>query len=105
MKVDITRRDELMGFLNNLLENTEAKWGLMKPQNMIEHLAKTLGFSNGKLQLAQRTTDEEANLAKQLLIYTDVEMARGIKSSLHGSCPDPFKFRSLSEAIKNLNEE
>lgn len=42
MKADITNRKELNIVLNKLTDKTEAKWGLMKPQNMIKHLARTL---------------------------------------------------------------
>lgn len=105
MKIDITKRAELNALLNNLTENTEAKWGLMNPQNMVEHLAKTLQYSNGKKQIAQRTTEEEARRAKEALIYTDMEMPKGIKSSLAGEFPDPFEHATLEEAKKTLDDE
>jgi oxepin-CoA hydrolase/3-oxo-5,6-dehydrosuberyl-CoA semialdehyde dehydrogenase len=54
----------------------------MKPQNMVEHLAKTLQYSNGKKEIAQRTTEEEGLKAKQAFIYTDAEMPMGLKSPL-----------------------
>jgi len=81
MKIDITNRQELNTLLNKLTEYTQPKWGQMKSQNMVEHLAKTLQFSNGKKEIAQRTTEEEGLKAKQGFIYTDVEMSIGLKSS------------------------
>ena len=105
MKIDITKRKQLNILLNNLKEDTPAGWGLMKPQNVVEHLAKTLQCSNGKKQLAQRSSEHEGNLAKQAFIYTDLEMSKGIKSPLAGELPDPFKFSSLDEAKRNLNNE
>jgi len=105
MKIDITKRAELNALLYNLRENTEAKWGLMNPQNMIEHLAKALEYSNGKKQIAQRTTEEEAKRAKEMMIYTDAEMPKGIKGSLAGEFPDPIQFPYLDEAKNNLNKE
>ncbi len=105
MKADITNRKELNIFLNNLTDNTEPKWGLMKPQNMIEHLTKTLQFTNGKKQAALRSTENEAKIAKEEFIYTDIEMARGLKSALAGDVADPFEFSSLEEAKNNLNNE
>jgi hypothetical protein len=105
MKVDITKRSELDDLLTRLEAHTTPAWGLMKPQNMIEHLAKTLQFSNGKKQIAQRASDEEAHQAKQAFIYTDVEMPLGLKSSLAGETADPFELPNLEEAKKHLNQE
>jgi hypothetical protein len=105
MKVDITNRKELNTLLNYLTDNTQPKWGQMKPQSMIEHLAKTLQFSNGKKEIAQRNSDEEALRAKQNFIYTDVEMPMGLKSLLVGEGPIPFELSSLDEAKENLKKE
>lgn len=105
MKVDIANRQELNSLLNNLTENTQPKWGQMKSQNMVEHLAKALQYSNGKKEIAQRTTEEEGLKAKQAFIYTDVEMPMGLKSPLVGECPIPFEFSSMVEAKENLNKE
>ncbi len=105
MKIDISKREELNSLLNNLTENTQAQWGLMMPQNMIEHLAKTLQYTNGKREIAQRTTEQEANAAKQALIYTDMEIPKGLKSPLAGELPDLFEFADLNEAKRNLNNE
>ena len=106
MKVDITNRQELNSLLNNLTENTQPKWGSLKAQNMVEHLAKTLQYSNGKKEIAQRNSDEEALKAKQNFLYTDAEMSMGLKSPLlPGEGPIPFEFSSLDEAKKNLNKE
>jgi hypothetical protein len=105
MKVEITNRQELNSLLKKLIEDSQPKWGQMKPQNMIEHLVKTLEFSNGKREIAQRTSDEEALKAKQNFIYTDAEMPMGLKSSLMGDGPIPFEFSNLEEAKNNLNKE
>lgn len=106
MKVNIINRPELNSLLNNLTENTQPKWGQMKPQNMVEHLAMVLQHTNGKKEAPQRVTDEEALKAKQFLIYTDAEMSKGLKTPLlpaEGSIP--FEFSSLDEAKRNLNKE
>lgn len=106
MKVDITNRSELNSLLNNLTYNTQPKWGSLKAQNMVEHLAKTIQYSNGKKEIAQRTTEEEGLKAKQAFIYTDMEMSMGIKSPLlPADGPIPFEFSTLDEAKKNLNKE
>jgi len=42
MTVDITKRKEFEALLNNLAETAEARWGLLKPQHMIKHLAVSI---------------------------------------------------------------
>ena len=106
MKVNITNRKGLHSLLSNLTENTQPKWGSLKAQNMIEHLAKTLQYSNGKKEIAQRGSDEEALKARQAFIYTDVEMSMGLRSPLLPAAgPVPFEFSDLEEAKMNLNKE
>jgi hypothetical protein len=104
-RVDITNRKELNSILSRLTELSVAKWGIMQPQNMIEHLIKTLQYSNGKKEIAQKSTDEEAKQAKAGFIYTDVEMPIGLKSSLAGETPDPLQYADLDAAKQQLNKE
>ncbi|HJW16797.1 MAG TPA: hypothetical protein VJ499_06745 [Flavisolibacter sp.] len=103
--INIRNREELNSLLQRLTEQTEARWGLMKPQHMIEHLVKTLQHSNGKKEIAQKSTDEEAKQAKAAFIYTDVEMPMGLKSSLAGETPDPLQYADLDTAKQQLNKE
>lgn len=106
MKLDITNRPALNALLDKLTENTQPKWGQMKAQNMVEHLAAILQYTNGKKQLLQRTTEEEGLKAKQAFIYTDAEMSMGLKTPLlPADGPIPFEFSSLDEAKRNLNKE
>lgn len=105
MKVDITNRKELNGLLEKGMHDTKASWGIMKFQNMIEHLAMIMQYTNGKKTIAQRTTDEEAMAARQALIYTDAEIPKGLKSPLLGDVAEPFQFSNLEEAKKDLNEQ
>jgi oxepin-CoA hydrolase/3-oxo-5,6-dehydrosuberyl-CoA semialdehyde dehydrogenase len=104
-RIDITNRKELNNTLSRLTELSVSKWGIMQPQNMIEHLIKTLQYSNGKKEIIQKSTEEEAKQAKAAFIYTDVEMPMGLKSSLAGETPDPFEFADLEEAKYQLNQE
>ena len=90
MTIDIRKREELHTLLNQLTEKTEARWGLMKAQNMIEHLAKVLQYSNGKKQIEQRVTDQEAQAAKAAFLYTDMDMPKGLKSR-SGGCQRGLK--------------
>lgn len=105
MKVDITKREALNKLLDALAESAESKWGVMRPQNMIEHLALVTEYTNGKKNAAQKTTKEEANALKQVIIYSDMEIPMGLKSPLAGEGPDPFRFANLRQAKNNFNKE
>ncbi len=106
MKVDISNRKELNELLEKATEETSALWGIMKMQNMIEHLATVIQYTNGKKTATQRTTDEEAKAARQALIYTDMEIPIGLKSPLlNGNVAEPFIFLGLEEAKKDLNDQ
>lgn len=104
-RVNIADRKELTMLLNKLTTDSKALWGKMQAQHMIEHLANTMKITNGKKQAVLKTTEKEASEAKQQFIYTDVEMAMGLKSSLMGEDPEPFAFPGLPEAVEDLNEQ
>jgi hypothetical protein len=106
MQIDITNRSQLSSLLSKLFETTEPLWGNMKAQNMIEHLSNVLQYTNGKKQIAQRTTVEEGLKAKQAFIYSDAAMATGLKSPLVPvEGPIPFEFSNLEEAKRHLIQE
>lgn len=105
MKVDITNRKELNQLLDKLNEDSMPQWGVMKPQNMVEHLAFIIEHTNGKRAMTLRIPAEEAAKIKQAMIYTDMEIPQGLKTPLAGEGADPFKFSSLDEAKKELNTQ
>jgi hypothetical protein len=102
MKADINNREELNKLLDTLTDKAPGGWGVMKAQNMIEHLAMIIEYSNGKRTIEQRTTDEEANAIKQKMIYSDMEIPQGLKSPLLPDEAAPFRFSNLDEAKKDL---
>ena len=103
--IDITNRQAFQSLLNQLVETTEAQWGLMRSQHMIEHLTTTLKMSNGKKELPQRYSDEEAKAAKAAFIYTDAEMAKGLKTPTLPEVPGAFEFPTLEIAKEKLIAE
>ena len=105
MKVDITKRVELNDLLNKLKEDTRATWGVMKAQNMIEHMSTIVQHTNGKKTIEQRVTDEEAKRNKQAIIYTDMEIPQGLKSPLLSEDAEPFIFSNLELAKNDLNKQ
>ncbi|MEI6947165.1 hypothetical protein V9K67_08215 [Paraflavisolibacter sp. H34] len=105
MKVDITNRTDLNALLQRLTEESLPAWGVMRPQNMVEHLATTVQISNGKRIMAQRLSDEETLAARQTYLFVDADLPKGMKTPLLGEGPAPFEWPSLQEAISQLNAE
>ncbi len=105
MKVDITNITALKDLLNKLNENSLGAWGVMKAQNMIEHLATIIQYTNGKKEIAQRVSDEEASKNKQAIIFSDMEIPQGLKSPLLTEDAEPFIFPGMDEAKKDLNNQ
>lgn len=100
--INIDDRASLLALCNRLNDHQIALWGKMNTQNMVEHLIKTIHMTNGKKFAQLKTSEENALKVKQALIYTDMEMMQGIKSSLMGEEPDPLVFKNLQEAISQL---
>jgi hypothetical protein len=97
--IDITNRKELKRLLQQLEPGTIPLWGSMKPQQMIEHLAEQVRWSNGK-KIA--TCDQPAGAAaasKHKMIYTDAEITRNI---FLGVLPEQYTCANISEAIDQL---
>ncbi len=103
--VRISNIDETIATLSSLTGDTKPLWGEMTPQHMVEHLSMTIGASCGKMDVAQRTTPEEAEAAKQRLIYSDAEVSKGIKSPLMGEGLPPYINASLADAVEVLKNE
>lgn len=55
--VEITRKN-VEGYLSKLNENSKAKWGIMTPQHMLEHLTKGLKSATNQIQYEIATPEE-----------------------------------------------
>eukprot|EP01136_Pigoraptor_vietnamica_P013226 Opistho-1_new@4145 len=103
--VRIDNIEETITTLNKLSADTTPLWGGMTPQHMVEHLTMTIQASSGKMNIEQRSTPEEAAVAKQALIYTDMQIKQGVKSPLMGEGLPPYVNASLQDAIGELQTE
>lgn len=103
--VNIADRNELNSFLDKLTPATQANWGKMQPQHMVEHMVMVMQHTNGKKQASFINTAEAAKALKDKLVYTDVEIPMGVKSALLGEDVAPLKFEDLKQAKQALNKE
>ncbi len=103
--VSIQNKAQIENLLTSLDIHQKPVWGSMQPQQMIEHLS--LSVKGSYLSKAQLAVPEEKAIAlKQAFIYSDMELPRGIKSSMYkdGELP-PLRFASKDAAIEVLLKE
>lgn len=99
---DITDRELLRKLLMSLHPQTIPTWGKMKPQQMVEHLADQVCWTNGKKIATCRRSPDEAETVKQRMIYTDAELPTGIVS---GEVPENYAYNNIEEATDAVLSE
>jgi oxepin-CoA hydrolase/3-oxo-5,6-dehydrosuberyl-CoA semialdehyde dehydrogenase len=98
----------LQNRIEKLEASTPARFGIMTAQHMIEHLIITLKLSYGRIQIPEFEPTEKQLSQKQVLLYTDTEVPKGVKAP---GLPDTLmelKFPSIESAksalLKSLEE-
>ncbi|GMQ31362.1 hypothetical protein Aconfl_40060 [Algoriphagus confluentis] len=66
--------------LKALKSDSLAKFGIMTPQHMVEHLILTIKLSYGRVKIPHFIPNEKQLNAKQALLYTDMEFPVGVKA-------------------------
>lgn len=101
--INIQNTSEIKNTLNVLLSDSQAFFGIMTPQHMVEHLVWSLRISNGTAVSEQMFRQEKADKMKASLIYTDAEMPIGFRSPvLEENVLPVLKFSSLEESKEKL---
>lgn len=102
----ITRanRPDLLNRLAALTPTTAARFGRMGPQHMVEHLAFSVRFSNGKDPQVLHVPAERARQFKQYLLGGGA-FPIGFASPVLGPEPPSLIARDLNEAITQLTTE
>ena len=72
-------RETLQERLNLLTPAAAARFGIMTPQHMLEHLILTLKLSSGRIPMTEFVPNEKQLAQKQALLYTDIPFPQGIK--------------------------
>lgn len=104
--IDILNRTALFALINKLKEDDTPAFGAMSPQHMVEHLAFTIGFSNGNEPQQQHYPAEKEQKIKAFIIDSDQDMPVSFKSPVlpEEGLPE-LKQASLADAIEQLNKE
>lgn len=100
--VDTPNRAHLLDLFLGLRPDTLSLWGKMEPQQMVEHLIDQVQYTNGKKIPFLEFSEEEAKLAKEKNIYTNVKIPKNV---IFGALPDHLIYPDLPSAIKQLMTE
>jgi oxepin-CoA hydrolase/3-oxo-5,6-dehydrosuberyl-CoA semialdehyde dehydrogenase len=88
--------------LQGLSLKAEAKFGIMTPQHMVEHLVLTLKMCAGRIPIPEIVPTEKQLAQKQALLFTDLPFPKGIKGP---GLPDTLldlRFPDLETAKEEL---
>ena len=102
----LENKSELKALLKKMKGNEKPEFGLMSPQHMIEHLALSIKFSNGKTPQKNVFEQEMAKKIKFHIAQTKNEMKPGFKTPIlpMDKLLD-LDFENIGEATDNLLTE
>ncbi len=91
--------------LNALTEGAKAKWGMMTPQHMVEHLEMGLRIATGEISDFEVSTPEEHLEKVQETLYNYKKMPKNYKMPLlKEDALEDLKHESLAEAKEHFFE-
>lgn len=102
--IDILNRTALFEHINKLNEDDKPAFGAMSPQHMVEHLAFTVGFSNGNAPQQQRYPAEKEQKIKAFILDNDMPVSFKSPVLPEEGLPT-LKQPNLAAAIEQLNIE
>lgn len=73
-------KETLLQRLQALSTHSKAKFGILTPQHMVEHLILTLKMSAGRIPITEIVPTEKQLAQKQALLFTDIPFPQGIKA-------------------------
>src|SRR5471030_590775 len=76
--MNILDKERVKGLLRQLQSNTTPLWGKMTPQQMVEHLAQNVEYTNGKKTAISTLLPDEAEADKRAKVHSDFQMPRNV---------------------------
>jgi len=96
-------KNTLHEILTALPDDRDPLWGMMTPQHMVEHLALSTSFSNGKMPMPLAIPEEKVERAKARLLDPEWQMPMLFKAGfMPADSLMPLAFATKSEAIDAL---
>lgn len=96
-------KEKLVPALKKIDPGTKGNWGVMSPQQMVEHLGDSIAIAYGKIVLPVVTPPEKKEALYQFLM-SDIPFKENTKNPLLSDIPPPPKFSSMDEAIEKLQK-
>lgn len=90
--------------ISSLDEDTEAQWGEMSAQHMVEHLVFAFRMSTGRLEVRCQTTDEKLD-RMQAFLSLNRAMPKGFTNPVTGDKLLELQYDSMDQAKKALEKE
>jgi oxepin-CoA hydrolase/3-oxo-5,6-dehydrosuberyl-CoA semialdehyde dehydrogenase len=91
-----------------LTKDSVAKFGIMTPQHMLEHLALTVKISYGRIKIPDFEPTEKQLAQKQILIYSEIDFPKGIKAPGIGENLLDLRYADMetakSELLKSIDQ-
>ncbi|REG78308.1 DinB family protein [Algoriphagus antarcticus] len=66
--------------LEKLKADTQAQFGIMTPQHMVEHLTVTIKISYNRIKIPEFELSEKQKFQKTALLDTSIEFPQGVKA-------------------------
>lgn len=97
-------KSNVLGLLSGLSDKTTARWGMMTPQHMVEHLIFHFQTAMGQIEMTVTTPEEKLEKWQESL-WNYIPMPENFKHpKLDPEAPMPLGFGSLKEAIQALDK-
>lgn len=98
-------RNNIQTYLSRLTDVSHAKWGIMGPQHMIEHLEKSLRIASGEIQDFDIATPDEHLPKTQEMVFNYKPMPKDFKHPLmNREKTEPLLHPDLATAKQKLLE-
>lgn len=102
-KLDFLRKD-FPALLRKLKGNEQPVWGVMNPQQMIEHMTEYIQIGYEKIKLPIHTPEEQLPGFRNFMM-SEKEFRPNTKNAIMSTVPPPVKQKSISEAVDELEKE
>jgi len=98
-------KNDLFSLLDNIKTATQAKWGKMNAQQMVEHLVAFFNVSTEKIKFDLVTPEEHLPKFKEFLL-SDKQFRENTKAPINviGEDPLPLRYHTYEEAVEKLHQ-
>lgn len=97
-------KNDLPKLFRQLKPDTKGNWGVMNPQQMVEHMAESISYATGKNNQSLHTPAEHLEKYKSFAM-SDKEFKPNTKNALMAETAPPIRLGGIEEAVQELEKE